>query len=514
MAPVARGAVPNVSNGLTATAADLIGLLGPEADEVAVLSVLYRTSETGLSLQHASLLIGPEAIGAGGWPEWAEKHGVFSTAEQARVCGLGLPATFQHPLPSWLAAREILSVEDAVQWLEACVDAEFAPPAGSLPEASATLAPAESLLQIFTGRETPASTLVAAVHRPVVGYLFPNAANATSTIPDQWQFGDRTIFAAPRWMLGFAATTNHPLQNGLFVGRLQRQAWLMNISMSVDWRYLEVRVGLDSDHLYAADLEIDVQEFVGGEAVFSRRTRLDELALPDVAGANSLQLTLPSLSRGVKRMIQLYHRDGTLLDRTDPLGIVEQVIVEATYTVPGAGSTTDTITVGEKREIPLVERLDEVTSARQGYRELLEEGLPGRVVQDRQTAERVIRDALEGAKGEILVLDPYFAAGDARFEDHWQLLAGLDVPVRVLTGRKGVPSATPDPSVTGRKWTRGAPPFHDRVYLWEGAGLSVGQSPDGFGGRIFRIDRFGDVEAAEWRRLFAVWWASPGSAPL
>jgi hypothetical protein len=499
----------------TPTVVDLLDELAPEPDEVAVLTVLYSTTGSqGVSLHYASLLIGPEAMGSRGWPEWAQDHGVFSTDGQAQVCGVGLPATFQHVLPSYIAGREVVSIDQAVSWLETAIETGLATPIGALPAASVHLGPADSLFQTFTGTETPAGTLLAATHRPVRGYLFPADVTLAGHPPERWQFGQRTVFTAPRWMLGFAATTRYEVVPGLFFGRLQRQAWLMGTRMSEDWRYLTIKLGLDPDHVYAADLEVDVQEFVGTEAVFSRRTRLDELALPDVAGATNLSLTLPSLSRGVKRMIQLYHRDGTLLDRTDSVATVEQVIVEATYTLPGGGSTTQTITVGDKKEIPLVARLDEIGEARRAYQSLLEAGLPERIIEQRETAERLIRDALEGAVGEILVLDPYFAAARSRFEEHWRLLANLSVPVRVLTGSKGVPTANHDPNVTGRKWTRGAPPFHDRIYVWHGVGLSVGQSPDGFGKRIFRIDRFGEIEAREWQRLFEIWWASPGSVPL
>jgi hypothetical protein len=51
-------------------------------------------------------------------------------------------------------------------------------------------------------------------------------------------------------------------------------------------------------------------------------------------------------------------------------------------------------------------------------------------------------------------------------------------------------------------------PFHDRIYLWDDTGLSVGTSPNGFGRRVFRIDELPRLESETWRALFDRWWAS------
>jgi hypothetical protein len=53
------------------------------------------------------------------------------------------------------------------------------------------------------------------------------------------------------------------------------------------------------------------------------------------------------------------------------------------------------------------------------------------------------------------------------------------------------------------------PPWHDRLYLWEDGGASVGTSPSGIGNRVTRIDRIGKAEALGWQALFDAWWAAP-----
>jgi hypothetical protein len=73
------------------------------------------------------------------------------------------------------------------------------------------------------------------------------------------------------------------------------------------------------------------------------------------------------------------------------------------------------------------------------------------------------------------------------------------------------------PTVTARRLDpalKAKPGFHDRLYLWETGGISVGTSPSGLDKRDARVDRLGSVEADGWRALFETYWTSGDYVPL
>lgn len=102
---------------------------------------------------------------------------------------------------------------------------------------------------------------------------------------------------------------------------------------------------------------------------------------------------------------------------------------------------------------------------------MIRNGAQARMVADRQTALDRLGAWLRTARGELLVMDRYFGqdVGD------WRLLDDLEVPVRVLTA-KIAPPADGLPVIAAHVEARHRPkaPLHERVYLWDAGGLSVG----------------------------------------
>lgn len=161
------------------------------------------------------------------------------------------------------------------------------------------------------------------------------------------------------------------------------------------------------------------------------------------------------------------------------------------------------ITVGERRESQqLVALLGAAERVRSQYATLRREGTHNRIFDDLAEGRATLRSVLERAEGELLVLDPYLR--------DWALLEGLNgPPPRVLIG----PDVdTPPPSFTGRvaQWRTGLAPFHDRFFLWEGGGVSVGTSAGSVRDRLFRIVRMNAAESEVLRSRFALWWSDPG----
>jgi hypothetical protein len=242
----------------------------------------------------------------------------------------------------------------------------------------------------------------------------------------------------------------------------------------------------------------------------ARRLRLGDLDLPaarePVDGLLQVDVRVPTLGTGVARQVRLYDRDGLLLDATDRLWTLEQI--NMTISSPGSSRA---VTIGDAHPPDLLGRLQAADTADERYRQLLEAGLPGRIVTDEVAGPSRLHAELARAREELLVLDPYFGWNQA----DWAVLDDAAVPVRVLTGH-GTPGkrgfTAPPAGMTAtldiRTW-RGRPPWHDRMYLWRAGGLTVGTSPSGLGRRVARLDRVAGVEADRWRAAFETWWADP-----
>jgi hypothetical protein len=240
--------------------------------------------------------------------------------------------------------------------------------------------------------------------------------------------------------------------------------------------------------------------------IINQRIRLEDVPITE-SGPN-MCVVLPTIGTNVAHGARLRDRDGVLLDMTDSHYLLEHVSIKLI-----AGGKESEISVGERRLQPsLVERASRVKEVTEQYRKWFEAGIDGRVFDDEKLARDALVKHLQASRGPLSVFDPYFGrpnkAGSA--ERDWSLLRGLNRPIRLLTSDEAHPvGASPGINLLeARKWIRKKPPFHDRFYLWDEGGLNVGTSPNGFGGRLFRMQRLGAVEAASLQLRFDAWWSS------
>ena len=217
------------------------------------------------------------------------------------------------------------------------------------------------------------------------------------------------------------------------------------------------------------------------------------------AGRLEIGLALPTLGRGMKRAVRLSHRDGALLDEWRSFNIVESISITMTVN----GSEQRPIELGERRSSQdLAGLLGAVERVRRQYATLRREGAHNRVFDDVAEGRKTLRAILERAHGELLVVDPYLR--------DWDLLSNLrGQPPRVLIGSD---VDAPPAAFSGRvaRWKTDLAPFHDRFFLWEGGGVSVGTSAGAIRNRLFRVVRMGASESDELRSRFALWWSDPG----
>lgn len=494
---------------------ELLDRLGPEEDEVAVLSALYDRQEDDLHLRHAKLLFGPAAIGDSSWAKW-------DLEEQVHPIG-GNPSAIDLP-PNWLceqvdfvAGRAVLSQEDARAWLAKLAADGALPEAGEIPSAAADLKAPDAFLRIFPSLDSPLSPL-AVMSRPLRGFFFATATRPEREFPDTWSIEGADVFGAPLTALGIGVkmssnVASHPPPAGLFVGRMERRAWLIDARGSGDYENFDLHIGWDPGRCDLAELEVELEEWEGDELAYSRRLALGEIELPGRQTANRGVLSLPTLGQRLRHAARLHDRDGALLDVTAPHWLIEQIHFALDVGVEGSNQTSrSTFRVGEPYTPTIRERIERFDRAEREYREWLEKGLAGRIIRDAASAIALVTKELQSARRELLVLDPYFGAHTA----DWQVLQAISVPARVLTGPTAKPPGSPLSGVDARrlKFRKQRPGFHDRLYLWEGGGLSVGTSPSGLGKRDARIDRLGTVEADAWRALFETYWKSPDYVPL
>ncbi|HEX5592090.1 MAG TPA: hypothetical protein VFX35_01940, partial [Solirubrobacterales bacterium] len=139
---------------------------------------------------------------------------------------------------------------------------------------------------------------------------------------------------------------------------------------------------------------------------------------------------------------------------------------------------------------------------RKQYADLRRGGVRNRIFQTAAEGRTALRAVLERATGELLVVDAFFK--------DWSLLEGLQSPsLRVLIGPD---VELPPASFQGKvgRWTKSYAPFHDRFFLWEGGGVSVGTSAGAVRNRLFRIVRISAAESEALREQFSLWWDDPG----
>lgn len=492
---------------------DVIRYLEPEPGEHAVLSVILRRSPGSLLLVTASLLVGPEKMSLFSWPRWRRECGIRHGLSD------GGDPQFVHQVGDWTVGRARASLSEATGWLSAAVDGT-APALGPIPASMTSLQMAVAPVQVFPKTDSSVSNLITGTTRPVRGFFFPSEHEGPEGLEWQWDIDGDRIPNAPHELLGLfvpsddSAPVHTP--SGLLVGRLEPRAWLIETRGGADLATFDVHIGLDPERIDLLDLEIEYEERVESEVVLNQRVRLEDLPTRKIRGSDRFVVALPTLGPKVAHAVRLRDRDGLLLDMTDSYYLAERIGITLV-----AGGSESEILLGHRSPLPsLVERSARVKGIVEQYREWFERGIDGKVFSEEDDAREALVAHLEQSRGPLIVCDAFFASTqrDRDPEPDWALLRPLGRPIRVLTSARAK-SARPTPEIAHlevREWrskNRGLP-FHDRWYLWEGGGVHVGTSPNGFGGRLFRMQRLGAVESKALKVRFEAWWASDSVHPV
>ncbi|MEA2186748.1 MAG: hypothetical protein QOK16_1759 [Solirubrobacteraceae bacterium] len=262
----------------------LFDRLAPEADERVVLSAVYQRDDAHLTLRHASLLIGPEAVSRVSWAKWrsdstARLGSRFEALLELPPDILATNARAEDGT-EFVAARVGMEVDVARSLLAEVIVAAKVPAVGALPEATAPLAAPAAFLHVFPRLRTPSSRLAASAARPLRGFMLPRVDLLDDVVvADTWQVGGITVYDGPWSPLGIVMPhTGHAMEpppQGLLVGRLERRAWFDDVKGDGDYNLYELHVGLEPERIDVADLEVELEEWAdGGELANSRRLLL------------------------------------------------------------------------------------------------------------------------------------------------------------------------------------------------------------------------------------------------
>ncbi|HEY5357269.1 MAG TPA: hypothetical protein VIJ82_06190 [Streptosporangiaceae bacterium] len=518
---------------------DLLARLGddPFSQDMAVVSVAAHRDPAGTwSLLYGSVLLGPADMATSSWLDWRAASGErFAAHAKASLDQQGITtstfADFVAVDGDWLIARTPLTgegsaVDQAQRWVQELMGpgAAFQQPNAGPHIVSAALEPADALAMSSPWWPASLQPLVFSARRPVIGYRFPisKPRSPLPQPPDSWQFDEvqaRQPLLNLVSLVGLSVTSDgQPVPAALAIGRLRRTAWFSGVRLTEN---IEADITLAPDRVSLGDLEVDLEEYADDGLVQARRLRLADVALPQGSPAR-VSVVLPTLGQELRRQLRLYDRAGRLLDNCDVTAFLSQIKITMTANADGK-TTTQHVSVGNPPATPTpVTRLAALDSADAEYTRLLTEGLDRRILDDPATALAAIQDALQDARDDLLVLDPYFGHKPT----DWAALQKVSVPVRVLTMHKQfarpasakkpaqppvlIPPPPPAdiqhlPRLQIRSWSQKAP-WHDRVYLWADGGLTVGGSPSGLGTRLMRLDRLNPVEANAWRTRFEAWW--------
>ena len=483
--------------------------LDVEDDEVMIVTLLIDRLRDGHTvLRHGTAVFAPSECGQVSWGVWASRQARRAMA----LCPETAPPSFVHDAGSWLAARSVLSLEGAQEWLSRLPDGATAGVSVNwqdglgLPAFEAQVRAPTSLIRILPGTDTPASSFLVSAKRPALGTVWISDEQPQLLVPNMVDHNG-TWYDPVLCLLGILVPSEGvpqavPPPFGLFVGRLERRAWLIELSGDGPaFEALHVYIGWDPDRIDLIDLVVDLEQFVEGELVSQLRVPLEDTAISDeVRRAGACVTSLPTFGRGTASRVSLTTREGALLDRIGPHPLVEFVQIGLTTN----GHEQPPIVIGSGGPPPgLEERAVRQEEVARQIASLASQGAESRQLVEREAAEDRLKVEIRSARDELLVHDPFFGQDP----EDWRLLDDVPVPVRVVTAKIAKDTT---PTIAGHVQARYRPkaPMHDRFWIWRGGGFSLGGSPTTFGHSPIWIRRVSAADSDVRRSVFEGLWSS------
>jgi hypothetical protein len=485
----------------------LITALEPLPDELVVASLILRRNHDGWVLVRGSILVAPHQAGETNWFDWQVRHGIRPLIQPDPT-----GPEYRVETGNYMAGRAVISLNEADRWVRSLTEEGVGPAVGTLPGFGANLDRPIAPLRVSPHLDTPGSTFVCSVVRPAVGYILASGDANPRTVEepvDGWQAVESGIWEGEgaTWIntpltLGVPIALNEPCPEGLFVGRLNRTAWITNLRAPEGISTFECSLGLEPERTDIADLAIAFEEWVGDELVHAQQVHLEDWDTDAVRGAPAVDVHLPTLGPGVRRTVRLYDRSGAFLDGSgDRFYILEKITINVG--IIGSDAPAAVVTTGEKTpQGDLVQMSAAVERVERQHHDLRAAGAAATLIPPGPAVRAHLRAVLAQARGRIQIVDRYFGNDPA---DWTMLPSGIATEVLISAG---TPPAAPIAGVDVRRLRGSPPPFHGRAYLWDDGGVAVDASPNGFGHSPVLVTRLDPELAAHWQLIFAGWWAA------
>lgn len=488
-------------------------LFAPDADEDVVLSVCAARDGDGdgWELIHGTLLVVPDTCASVSWARWDNENGG----------GIGEPSVELPPDTvvqgdGWLLGRTSMDLKTGSAWLRALVEqmqnpnsnhADVAlPAAGPIPSLGAQLRRPKAMIRVMPGAAAPTSCLLTGLGRPARALHFDGSAERRMPEVRSAETPWGTTYLATRDISGIHITPEGlpPTAGGLLVGRAERGAWIRKVRGDGRFEHFLVDIGWDPGRIDLGDLVVSHEEFLGDELALATHLHLDDLDLDGVHDAGACTVSTPTLGRGVQHAVELHHVDDGLLDRTARAPIAEAVQISMSI----VGSEHAPIVSRTETDVPVPDLDGRLAAADQIAADLgavMSSGAQARLIADERLGTQRLTSRLRRVRGELLIMDPFFG----QHADEWRLLDDVPVPVRVLT-RKLPSDRAPELGANVQARHRAKAKIHDRVYIWDGGGFTLGGSLSTLAqGVPVRIGALRRADADAWRVRFEQEWASP-----
>lgn len=483
--------------------AALFDYLEPEGDERAVLSLLLERDDGGHHwLVLGSLILGPEAIAADNWTRWMLDHGVnpMTLVEHA-----GADYSVRHK--EHVVVRTVADIPTATVWVDELVRTGRAPSIGVAPSMFADLKGPSAPIRVSPRLGTAASSHVRRCVRAAVGFHFHGDGIDSSQEPATVWDDNGQHYINPPLAAGLHARSGEP--GGLVLARLERRAWFNELRGSDGLKTFDCYIGLERNRVSVDELAVTIDEWVDGELAHSQRLALEDIDVEHVRSEPLITVRLPTLGTRVNRTIRLHDRNGAFLDGSEDQFVITETINIALRVVGPRQSLDEpdaheeSFSVGTAHPQPtLVGRADAVRRVQAEYGELYSAGAGRILVPAGADLRTLMRTRLRDARTKLQVVDRYFGKSLA----DWSMLDDVAVPTEVLLSTSSTPPP-PRPGRTVRRLPGKPPPFHGRAYLWEGGGVAVDASPDGFGHAPIVITPLNAAVSASYRAAFDGWWS-------
>lgn len=485
---------------------ELWHFLAVEPDETVVITaVVKKTESERFSVCKASVLVGPPELGRTNWMGWKKRHHQGMIAD-----------TLEPPTPCYAAdaadglriCRVSTGQEFAKQWLRHLWHGEVAPALPPyLPPTVAALTRPVAPLFITPRLDTAASTFVTSAVRPARGFLF-GGQPLDITGEQLWTANGTAYPNLPLWA-GLLVEPGGP--GGVLVARMTRQAWLETLFWDREQQRFQCLIGLEPTRTDPMDLVLTLEEWVQEELVYAETVSFEQL--PDIdrnRGQSVLRVSRPTLGTQVRRQLRLYDREGNLLDATNRFWVIEGITLDLHVQTNGAQISIP-VQIGQLPLVPSVlERAADIQRVQSERTAIFNAGATSTVVPKTTDVHRLMRSRLSQARRWLHVVDRYFGK-DSR---DWSLFDDVTVPIQVLTTVQ--PPKAPNSSTRSlevRRWSNRPYPFHGRAYLWDGGGLAVDHSPNGFGTTLIFMTPLTAAQSRAWDAAFQGWWNGANSVP-